>query len=56
MSSGSAFPQLTDVVIVGGGPAGLLLARKLHRSGIGCVILERRSRSYVLSRVRAGVL
>ena len=56
MSSGSEFPQRTDVVIVGGGPAGLLLAKKLFRSGIECMILERRSRSYVLSRVRAGVL
>ena len=56
MSSGRKFPDRTDVVIVGGGPAGLLLARKLIRSGIGCMILERRSRSYVLSRIRAGVL
>ena len=56
MSSESEIPQRMDVVIVGGGPAGLLLARKLFRSGIGCMILERRSRSYVLSRVRAGVL
>ena len=45
-----------QVAIIGGGPAGLLLARKLSLAGIDCVILERRSRAYVLSRVRAGVL
>ncbi|MBH2008918.1 MAG: 4-hydroxybenzoate 3-monooxygenase [Xanthomonadaceae bacterium] len=46
----------TQVGIVGAGPAGLLLARMLQQHGIESVILERRSRSYVLSRVRAGVL
>jgi p-hydroxybenzoate 3-monooxygenase len=46
----------TQVGIVGAGPAGLVLARLLQRAGIDAVILERRSRSYVESRVRAGVL
>ncbi len=46
----------TRVGIVGAGPAGLLLARMLQLNGIESVILERRSRDYVLSRVRAGVL
>ena len=46
----------TQVGIVGAGPAGLLLARILQLNGIGSVILERRSRDYVLARVRAGVL
>ncbi len=46
----------TRVGIVGAGPAGLLLARMLQLNGIESVILERRSRAYVLSRVRAGVL
>jgi p-hydroxybenzoate 3-monooxygenase len=46
----------TQVGIVGAGPAGLVLARLLERAGIDSVVLERRSRSYVESRVRAGVL
>ncbi len=46
----------THVAIIGGGPAGLLLGRKLMQSGIECLILERRSRAHVLSRIRAGVL
>ncbi|MFP4570127.1 4-hydroxybenzoate 3-monooxygenase [Rhodosalinus sp.] len=46
----------TQVAIVGGGPSGLLLGQLLHRAGIDTVVLERRSRDYVLSRVRAGVL
>jgi len=46
----------TQVVIVGAGPAGLLLSELLHRSGINSVVLERQSRSHVLSRIRAGIL
>jgi p-hydroxybenzoate 3-monooxygenase len=46
----------TQVGIVGAGPAGLLLGQLLHRAGIESVIVERRSRDYVESRVRAGVL
>ena len=56
MSSTGRIPRRVHLAIVGGGPAGLLLARMLAKSGIECVILERRSRSYVLSRIRAGVL
>lgn len=46
----------TQVAIVGGGPAGSLLSHLLHRAGIESVVLERRDRDYVLSRIRAGVL
>jgi p-hydroxybenzoate 3-monooxygenase len=46
----------TTVGIVGAGPAGLTLALLLQRRGIGCVVLERRSRDYVEHRVRAGLL
>src|SRR5919112_2454557 len=46
----------TQVAIIGSGPAGLLLGQLLHRAGIDTVILERRSREHVLSRIRAGVL
>jgi len=46
----------TQVGIIGGGPAGLLLSQLLHRAGIDNVVLERESREHVLARVRAGVL
>ena len=46
----------TQVCIIGGGPSGLLLSQLLHLNGIDSVVLEQRSRAYVLSRIRAGVL
>jgi p-hydroxybenzoate 3-monooxygenase len=46
----------TQVAIVGAGPAGLMLGHLLHLRGIDSVILENRSREYVIERVRAGVL
>ncbi len=46
----------TQVAIIGAGPAGLLLSHLLHLAGVESVVLERRSREYVESRVRAGVL
>src|ERR1700710_589172 len=46
----------TQVVIIGAGPAGLLLGALLLKRGIETVILERRSADYVLSRIRAGIL
>jgi p-hydroxybenzoate 3-monooxygenase len=46
----------TQVVIVGAGPAGLLLGQLLHKEGIDTLLLERRSADYVLGRIRAGVL
>ena len=46
----------TQIGIVGAGPAGLFLSLLLQRAGIDCVVLEAKSRDYVESRVRAGVL
>lgn len=46
----------TQVGIIGAGPAGLLLSHLLHLAGIDSVVLESRSREYVESRVRAGLL
>ncbi len=46
----------TQVVIIGAGPSGLLLSQLLHLKGIDTLVLERQSRDYVLSRIRAGVL
>src|SRR6185436_4579910 len=46
----------TQVGIVGGGPAGLLLARMLGLAGIESIVLERRTPEYLLARIRAGLL
>jgi p-hydroxybenzoate 3-monooxygenase len=46
----------TQVGIVGAGPAGLMLAQLLHVNGIDSIVVENRSRDYVIDRVRAGVL
>jgi p-hydroxybenzoate 3-monooxygenase len=46
----------TQVVIVGGGPSGLLLGQLLHKAAIEAIVLERQTGDYVLSRIRAGVL
>lgn len=46
----------TQVVIVGAGPAGLLLGLMLQRRGIGFVILEARERATIEATIRAGIL
>ncbi|HTM94269.1 MAG TPA: 4-hydroxybenzoate 3-monooxygenase [Croceibacterium sp.] len=46
----------TQVCIIGAGPAGLLLGHLLRAEGVECVVLERRTPDYVLTRIRAGVL
>jgi len=46
----------TQVAIIGAGPSGLLLGHLLRSKGVDCVVVERRTRDYVLSRIRAGVL
>ncbi len=45
-----------DVLILGAGPAGLVLGNLLRAAGIDCVILERKSREHVENRARAGFL
>jgi p-hydroxybenzoate 3-monooxygenase len=46
----------TQVIIVGGGPSGLMLSQSLHRHGVDSVVLERQTRDYVGARIRAGLL
>ena len=46
----------TQVVIIGAGPAGLLLSHLLANDGVDAVIVENRSRAYVEKRIRAGIL
>lgn len=46
----------TQVGIIGGGPAGMLLSHLLSQGGVDNVVLERKSQAYVLQRIRAGVL
>lgn len=46
----------TQVGIIGAGPAGLTLSKRLHHMGIDNVVLENRSRHYVENRLRAGLL
>lgn len=46
----------TQIAIIGAGPSGLLLSQLLDLKGIDNIVLERRSREYVLGRIRAGVL
>lgn len=44
------------MVVLGAGPAGLVLGNLLQDSGIDCVILERAERAHVETRARAGFL
>jgi p-hydroxybenzoate 3-monooxygenase len=53
---GSAARTRVQVAIIGAGPAGMFLAHLLHEAGIDAIVLELRSRDYVVGRVRAGVL
>ncbi|GAA4933961.1 p-hydroxybenzoate 3-monooxygenase [Actinomycetospora succinea] len=49
-------PERTQVAIVGGGPAGLMLAHLLRLRGVDSVVLESRPRDRVETRQRAGIL
>lgn len=46
----------TQVAIVGGGPAGLLLSLLLREEGVSSIVIERQSPEHVEARIRAGVL
>lgn len=46
----------TPVVIIGAGPAGLLLSHLLAADGVESVVVETRSEEYVAARIRAGIL
>ncbi|HEX6354594.1 4-hydroxybenzoate 3-monooxygenase [Actinophytocola sp.] len=46
----------TQVAIIGAGPAGLLLSHLLAEGGVESVVVETRTRDYVESRIRAGIL
>ena len=46
----------TQVVIVGGGPSGLLLSQLLARHGVESLVLEKHPRTHVEGRIRAGLL
>ena len=57
MGSRAAIPgETATVLIVGAGPAGLVLGNLLRAQGVDCLILERRSREHVERRARAGFL
>lgn len=46
----------TQVCIIGAGPSGLLLSQLLANSGIDTIVLDRKDRTYIEGRIRAGVL
>src|ERR1700736_4039314 len=46
----------TQVAVIGGGAAGLLLSHMLAREGIDSIVVEGQTRAHVLKRIRAGIL
>lgn len=50
------YDMKTQVAIIGAGPSGLMLSRYLALHNIESVVIEDRSRDYVQSRIRAGML
>lgn len=48
--------QTSTVLVLGAGPAGLVLANILQAAGVESMVLERRSRAQVQQRARAGFL
>lgn len=48
--------QRTRVVVIGGGPAGLMASHLLHRAGIDTVVLDHRGVAEIETTHRAGIL
>ncbi|KHL12485.1 p-hydroxybenzoate 3-monooxygenase [Mumia flava] len=48
--------ETTQVLIIGAGPAGMLLSHLLADAGVESIVLETRSEEYVAARIRAGIL
>ncbi|MFC1438793.1 4-hydroxybenzoate 3-monooxygenase [Streptacidiphilus sp. N1-10] len=48
--------ETADVVILGAGPAGLVLGNLLQASGVDCLVVERADAAQVRTRARAGFL
>jgi len=46
----------TKVLIIGGGPSGLLLSLLLTKNDIDNIILEKNTALHVANRIRAGIL
>ena len=46
----------TKVLIIGGGPSGLLLSLLLSKNDIDNIILEKNTALHVANRIRAGIL
>ena len=42
-----------ELIVIGAGPAGLMLSHLLHLAGIESIIIENRSREYIEQRIRA---
>lgn len=51
-----ASQESTAVLIIGAGPAGLVLGNLLLAAGVDCTVVERQSRAHVEQRARAGFL
>ena len=56
MQQVKATRQTTDVAIVGGGPAGLMLAHLLHNAGVDSTVIDIRTRKEIEETHRAGIL
>src|SRR5215216_3748552 len=53
LERGALMDAVSEVVVVGAGPTGLMLAGDLARAGVGCTVLERRTEESNLTRAFA---